>query len=79
MILIAERNEYPLRFQQDLIAIKCLPISEMATNRLLHHNADTGRKGVARNQGFQSGRRGLPRQRPKHRLSDVASSIRCRS
>jgi hypothetical protein len=32
------------------------------------------RSGVACYQAFQSGRRGLPRHRPKLRVSDVASS-----
>ena len=45
MILISERNEYPFDFQRDLIAIKCRPISEMATNRLLHQSANARRKG----------------------------------
>ena len=45
MILISERNEYPFDSSGDLIAIKCRPISEMAMNRLLHHSADTSRKG----------------------------------
>jgi len=45
MILLSERKEYPFDSGRDLIAIKCRPISEMATNRLLHHSADISRKG----------------------------------
>jgi hypothetical protein len=44
VIPISKRNEYPVYFSGILITIKCRPISEMATNRLLHHNADTSRK-----------------------------------
>jgi hypothetical protein len=45
MIFISERKEYPFGSGRDLIAIKCRPISGMATNRLLHHSADISRNG----------------------------------